>query len=391
MIVKKVLTPLVVCVTAVAVLAWGGFTTLLTRTDELATSARRRDEVAGEVLSRSLRLTFAGDLMAHSVNYRTPNFEDIYADVRDVLRSDDLSFVNLEFPISRSRPYATYPRFSVHPEYVESAIAAGFDVFSVANNHTADWHRAGIAETLTYLRGAEAAHGIHHSGIRDEPGEAFRVTEIVHGEWAIGFLALSQFSNEWRSEAGVDLVHLLSYHSTRRSEAFLSWIEEIRPRYDLFILSYHGGEEYALAADRAKLRFFRRLILSGVDIVWGHHPHVLQPWELVERPDGSRGLVIASAGNFVSGQPWRLTEDQWSVPRAATGDSALYQVRVDPVRERVDISLSVLPIVHRRGSGGVTVRLLPSFALDDWAVFEGQRHRLSRAQLAAVGPHWFVD
>ena len=337
-----------------------------------------------------LTLTFAGDLMSHTVNFRMRDFDAVYADVAPLLRADDLSFVNLEFPVDSSRPYASYPRFNVHPEYVDSAINAGFDVLSAANNHTADWHRDGILATMRYLDSVAERHGITWSGIRGSPGRDFEIQTIERNGYRVGFLAITQFSNEWREYAGLEYVYLLSFRARSRVEAFLEWLEAHTAAYDLFVLSYHGGIEYALTADPAKMRFFRRLVNAGVDIVWAHHPHVLQPWERVVRADGTEALVFPSTGNFVSGQPHRLGADQWSVARAHTGDSALYQVRVDRAAERIELHLTVIPIFHRREADGVRVRTSPSLN-GGWATYDGQRRRLSAPQRVAVGPDWFFE
>lgn len=338
----------------------------------------------------TLELTFAGDLMAHTVNFRSGRFGEMYEAVSPILRGDDLSFVNIEFPVDPNRPYSTYPRFNVHPEYVDSAIAAGFDVFSAANNHTADWHRPGIHATVSYLDAAAETAGIAFSGIRREPGREFAVTEIERKGRRIGFIAVTAFSNEWREYAGVDQIYLVNPRSARRSAEFLTWLRDRTDDYDLFILSYHGGVEYAFSADPAKLAFFHKLVDAGVDIVWGHHPHVMQPWERVVRSDGSHALILPSTGNFVSGQPYRIGTDGWVSARAATGDSALYEVQADRIGESLRLSLSLTPIIHRREGSAVTIRMLPSSS-GEWSVYEGQRRRLSHAQRVAAGPQWLAD
>ena len=87
---------------------------------------------------RQINLTFAGDLMAHLSNYSFGPFSELYSGVKSILQSDDLSFVNLETPVDNTNIYSTFPRFNVNSEYVWAAIVAGFDVFSLANNHAAD-------------------------------------------------------------------------------------------------------------------------------------------------------------------------------------------------------------------------------------------------------------
>src|SRR6185369_14910611 len=75
-------------------------------------------------------------------------YEYIYENVKYLLQADDLSFVNLETPVVETAPYSSYPLFNVHSEYVWPAIQAGFDVFSLANNHAGDRGSSGIPKTI---------------------------------------------------------------------------------------------------------------------------------------------------------------------------------------------------------------------------------------------------
>jgi poly-gamma-glutamate synthesis protein (capsule biosynthesis protein) len=85
-----------------------------------------------------LVLTFAGDIMAHTVNFMMDDYRRIYEDLRPVLTADDLSFGNLETPVADSLPMSTFPSFNVHSAYLRAAVDGGFDVFSLANNHAND-------------------------------------------------------------------------------------------------------------------------------------------------------------------------------------------------------------------------------------------------------------
>ena len=60
-------------------------------------------------IQKSLNLTFAGDIMAHNVNFNMKNYDIIYDDVRELLQADDVSFANLEVPVCDDLPYETYP------------------------------------------------------------------------------------------------------------------------------------------------------------------------------------------------------------------------------------------------------------------------------------------
>ncbi|WP_187615193.1 CapA family protein [Treponema phagedenis] len=100
----------------------------------------------------TLSLTFAGDLMAHDINYKMKNYDLIYDDLRQLLLSDDLSFINVETPVCASLPMSTYPCFNVHRSYLRAAISAGFDAFSFANNHTNDQKVKGIEGSIQSIQ-----------------------------------------------------------------------------------------------------------------------------------------------------------------------------------------------------------------------------------------------
>ena len=76
--------------------------------------------VSVQTQSRILQLTFAGDIMIHTANYLTSDYTAIYRSVEPLLRKDDLSFANLEFPVDPSRGFSSYPRFNGTPEYLQA-------------------------------------------------------------------------------------------------------------------------------------------------------------------------------------------------------------------------------------------------------------------------------
>ncbi|MBN2050120.1 MAG: CapA family protein [Spirochaetales bacterium] len=273
----------------------------------------------------SLKLTFAGDIMAHSINYEMDRQDSIYQGVAHFLRSDDLSFANLEYPMHPGESQASFPSFNVHPSYTEAAIRGGFDVFSLANNHSWDMELEGLEATLASMEvlSRELPYRIWYSGIKPRDKD-WEVTEITIKGWKIGFIALTQYSN---LRADPERLWMADYRNKTQTEELLQWVAHHSPSYDLFILSYHGGVEYSRQTSREKRDFFLKLIEAGVDIVYGHHPHVLQPVELIHTSRGDK-VILSSCGNFISGQnriidPER-PEEEWSY----TGDSALFRLDV---------------------------------------------------------------
>ena len=281
-----------------------------------------------------LTISFVGDIMAHQPNFSMDDYNRIYAGVRDVLGSDDVTFANLEAPVNDEQEYASWPRFNVQRPYVEAAIAGGVDFFSLANNHSNDWGYQSVAGTQQAFAelGALTAGS---SGLKSSADDGIAVTTVHRQGWALGVIAVTQFVNS--PGAAAELVQVVDYSDPESSDALVTAVERAREGHDIVVVSYHGGVEYVGEPQAEKRELFLRLVDAGADIVWGHHPHVLQPWEIVERDvvDGgvdtecgrAGAVVMYSLGNFISAQTWFVSPDQTEAGRAATGDSVILQVR----------------------------------------------------------------
>lgn len=328
--------------------------------------------------------------MAHDVNFRMDNYSRIYSSVSPHFAEADYTFGQLEFVVDGDREMASYPSFNVHPDYVEAAIDSGIHVFSLANNHTTDYGADGVRATRRTMREIASRHDIYYSGIRraesreaaeQREAEEFEVVELEHKGVRIGFLAITRILNSWN---GSELTHVVGY-GEGAADRFLSWLEQVTPEYDLFILSVHDGTEYQRVPDERYAEFYRRAVHAGVDILWGHHPHVLQQWEPIRREDGRTALIMPSMGNFVSGQTWRIGPEDTGHWRAQTGDSAVLRLLVNVGDNGPDVrSIDPLPITHfLHPEGGVTVEMLMPMATredaSEWQSFyEDRRRRTAR-------------
>jgi len=339
---------------------------------------------AAAVPTEALRLSFVGDLMAHNVNYETLDYDRIYDGIRDLLLADDLTFANLELVVDASLPRATYPRFNNHPDYVQSAIDAGLDVFSLANNHSFDYGAAGARATLRSLadlaeQAAKLGRTVAYGGLRPSQAEPFTPTEIRVKGWRIGYLAVTQFSNEGVTEP---LLAVLDYDDEAQVARFLEELARVTPLFDLFIVSYHGDSEYATEPAPAKKRLFHAMLGAGVHIVYGHHPHVLQPCELVDRA-GERRLILYSAGNFLTGQSVRAQSPDPDGLWARTGDSMVFQVAVRPGNPGPSVRrVDLVPAYHHRSpaTGRIVINALETLARrpGEWGDFYRRRLEITR-------------
>jgi len=330
-----------------------------------------------------LELTFAGDIMAHDSNFRTSDYNAVYDDVRDRLAHDDLSFGNLETPVDEDRPYSGYPFFNIHLAYARAAVNGGFDVFSLANNHTRDQRELGMLKTLSALvtLREETKDAVWYSGLRGDPGKPFEPVTIEKNGFKIGFLAVTEFLN---NRQAVPYANVVDYRNKAEAARFIDWVKTIAPRYDLFILSYHGDVEYKLTPDPLKREFFRALVRAGVGIVWAHHPHVVQPYESVE-VGGVRRLIMYSMGNFVSGMGVYLVGRNPRAPRAFAADSFLLPVTVTRTEAgKADASAGepILITSYSAPNGDVLVKRLEPLAAggarDRWLAYYRTRLELMK-------------
>lgn len=331
-----------------------------------------------------LSLTFAGDIMAHNVNYSMGGYSAyrrIYQDIQHIVSADDLTFGNLEMPVTDSLPMSTYPRFNVHSPYVKAAADSGFDVFSLANNHSNDQGKAGVAGTLSAL--SALGGDIRYSGLRSEPGASLEPVVIDVKGWKVLFLSVTEILNSY--DVAGKLVYYVAPTEAARL-AFLGQISAMRREHqcDLFVLSIHLNEpEYVRTVSEGKKNWFARLAASGVDVVWGHHPHVMQGWELIEAPDQRTALCMYSMGNFVSGQRVKPAHDAPASPREYTGDAVLLRVSASKPTPGSSPSFTLEPVPVTNftdPAGGVVVRVFDTRFIsglpERWRKYYSERFRL---------------
>lgn len=312
---------------------------------------------------RELTLGFVGDLMMHGVNRGMADYGELYRGLGGLLRDDDLTFANLEFPIDPGRAYRDFPLFNGTPAYLRAAVDAGIDAFSLANNHAFDGAEEGVVQTLRALDAAERAAGrpLARAGTRANPEIPFGAARLEAAGVRISFLAATQFLNARR---GRERVMVVDYRDARAADGFAALVAAESAACDVLVVSYHGGIEYADAPEPGLDEFLGRLAACGATVVYGHHPHVLQAPRFVFS-GLCRRIVLPSMGNFVSGQAANLDpETGLGAEAPGTGDGALVRVRLlcRPGWATV-IGVEAVPLaVHRDGRGELVVGRLAALA-----------------------------
>lgn len=224
---------------------------------------------------------------------------DPLANVAPWLHMADLTLGNLESVIvangtpRTAAPDAPQPIILNAPVTAVSHLTnAGFDLLSLANNHSLDFRAAGLAETALHL----GQGGITPLGIGSDEAAAY--DPVFHDVKGIR-LAFLAFNAVPEPVSGAHL----SGEQWQRAEwdegRAAAAVAAARQQADAVIVSIHWGYEYDVQADPWQETAADVLLSAGADVVLGHHPHVVQPLE-VERQSGQ--LVAYSLGNFVFDQ-----------------------------------------------------------------------------------------
>lgn len=326
-------------------------------------SERNPEEAASASEGRVFSLLAFGDILLA----RTPGervlqhgFQYPFTEIRDLVRSADISFANLENPASwLGVPFPGKPgnvTFRADPATLFGLAWAGFDLVSLANNHINDYGPRALTETLDFLdllgvarvgagRDLEEARRpviLEREGVRfaflayAEPiwsvigarsaatGRTWsRIEERFHGPLPLP-LPPARPDSYRSSLAGVAVADLASIaEDVGRVLTFL------KPDY-LFV-SVHWGDEHQRMPNRFQRTFGRAAIDAGATAVLGHHPHVLQA---VEKYRG--GLIIYSLGNLV-----------FDMVADTTYETAAFRLKLQAGRLA---GLEIIPLRIRRGT-----------------------------------------
>jgi len=245
----------------------------------------------------TVTVTVSGDILTHTSLWKsaqkpdkTYDFRPNLAGLRSVL-GGDVDICHLETPLTDAVP-ASYPIFSTPTQLSVGLRDAGFEGCSTASNHSLDRGTAGITSTLRALDAA----GLKHSGMRSkqlEPG------------WAL-----------YRTSSGASVAHLSYTFSTNGiplprsapwsvnmidTDRIVTEAARVGKVADLVVVSLHWGTEYQERPNSMQTTVARALAASGeIDLIAGHHAHVLQKAEILHGVP-----VLYGLGNLWSGQgPW---------------------------------------------------------------------------------------
>lgn len=301
--------------------------------DELSSLTENHDAEQLYKDKDSITLLFAGDIMAHSVNYYISDYPKIWRDVKYMITPCDLAFGNIEAPIDNTQKQQSYPNFNMPQAYVEAAVDAGFNVFSLCNNHTNDQGLSGIKETIKSAerlvkRSKEVGQDIYFSGLKDGKSTAYTYNLIEKNGWKILFLPMTEILNRPQNSEWINYIDT----SEKSRQAFIEYVKKLRKANpcDLMVLSLHAYEpEYTRKVTDSQNQFYMDLLDAGIDILWANHAHIIKDRKYIfYSATQSHKVIMYANGNTISGQRTKpeLTSKNPVGERDNTGDGLMVRL-----------------------------------------------------------------
>ena len=244
-----------------------------------------------------ISLIATGDGLIHNAVYfsyeqddGTYDFRGALKYVKEIVKDYDIAYYNQETPFAGTQfAYSGYPRFNTPSEFGDAMIDAGFNMVSLATNHTMDKGEQGVINFANYWKNKD---NIIYNGIATSEDErnTFMIGEKNNITYSM--LSYTTSTNGLNVPSGKDyLVNVYNQEQVKKD------IESLRDKVDVLIVAMHWGVEYSATPNSEQKEIAEYLSNLGVDIIIGTHPHVLQPITKI-----GDTIVMYSLGNFISNQ-----------------------------------------------------------------------------------------
>ena len=258
----------------------------------------------------SARIMANGDLLYHDIIYisakksdGTYDFHENFEYVKPWLKQADLVLGDFEGTVNKDHYLAGYPLFNAPGEVMDAIKDAGYQVLDLAHNHILDSQIAGVVSTADAIEKAGMTPvGVYTHESRDK---APLLIKEVNGI-KVAILAYSYGFNG--IEQSISQEDYNRYLSDLDEDKMKAEIERAEKEADITIIMPQMGVEYQIEPTEEQKKLYHKMIDWGADIIFGGHPHVVEPAETVEK-DGDKKLIIYSMGNFISNQRIETMQD----------------------------------------------------------------------------------
>ena len=249
----------------------------------------------------NLSVFMVGDALIHSCVYQDAktsdggyDFKPMLELIKPIASKYDLAYYNQETVLGGTElGLSNYPRFNSPYEVGDAFIDAGFDLVSLATNHTMDKGEVGVTNSVNYWKKQKnVVTSGQWTSAEDREKSISKIYEKNGIKYA--FLSYTTWTNGLETPAGKE--YLNNVYSDEKAAADIA---KVKDKCDVIIVAMHWGTEYSLGVDNSQDRIAKFLSDQGVQLIIGAHPHVVEPVEYIN--DG-KTFVIYSLGNLISDQ-----------------------------------------------------------------------------------------
>lgn len=293
-----------------------------------------------------------GEAYASGQDGVTYDFRPVYENVKPIIESADIAVLNQETVISESNGVRGADGgqliFNSPPEVADAVIDAGFDVFTMANNHLLDMGADGLEESINFwnVKAQENDLTVLGAYLNEEDSENIRIREVNGVK--IAFLAYAEHINGFSIPADSPLRVIMNYEE----DVIERQVKQASEIADAVIVSVHWGVEdtHEVSDDRKELA--EKIVNWGADVILGCHTHTAETMEWIPRDDGTRGFVYYSMGNFICAQT-----DNFNL----VGEMPDFDIVVDGVtgETRLENVGAIPTIIHYDDGNFSNIRIYP--------------------------------
>ena len=247
------------------------------------------------------KVFMVGDALIHSAVYEdarqsdgTYDFTPMLSAIKPISSKYDLAYYNQETILGgKDLGYSNYPRFNSPQEVGDAFVDAGFNLVSLATNHTMDKGEQGVLNSVAYWKTKSSVVSSGQWSSDEERNQSIAtIHEVNNIKYA--FISYTIWTNGLSTPTGKE--YLNNLYSEEKAKAD---IEAVRDKVDFVIVAMHWGTEYSFKVDAKQEEIANYLSSLGVDLIIGAHPHVIQTVEYI---NNNKTFVVYSLGNFISDQ-----------------------------------------------------------------------------------------
>lgn len=324
--------------------------------------------------SRSISIVAAGDVIMHMAQVQSGydsqnksyNFDHFFSYIKDYISDADYAICNCETSFVKNEPFSGYPKFNSPNEILSALKNCGFDGLSAVHNHSMDMNKEGVNSTSKSILNS----GFDLFGIKNEVSDKNYLVKDINGiKIGITNYSYSTIDSNYNRYLNGLLVpkeiekklNLFTFSNIDNDVKIMkeTYDNMIKDGAEFTIFYIHWGNEYQTSPSAEQEKLAKMLNHCGVDVIFGSHPHVVQPVRtLTNEESGNSTLVFYSLGNFISNQ----RQDTMGNSKSQDGLIAKININKKPSGKTSILSYETEPIWfydYKSNSNTLTYSIMP--------------------------------